>query len=161
VGNQYGRVPGGYPGTGRLARRNDVKSTTDIRVRGYHVDVFGHVNHARYVEFLEEARWAFFDQHRPVVDRLHARGISHAVVRLVLNYRQAACLGDDLRVVTSIKEVGRSSVVVAQEIVHLGDNRLIADAEITNVFLDPETGRPVSIHGDIHPLTSGEDNGHG
>lgn len=135
-----------------------MKSTTDIRVRGYHVDVFGHVNHARYVEFLEEARWAFFDQHRPVVDRLHARGVSHAVVRLVVNYRQVACVGDDLRVMTSIKEVGRSSVVVAQAVVRLGDNRPIADAEITNVFLDRETGRPVSIHDDIHPMTSEEEN---
>jgi acyl-ACP thioesterase len=30
-----------------------MRSTTEIRVRGYHVDVFGHVNHARYVEFLD------------------------------------------------------------------------------------------------------------
>lgn len=136
-----------------------MKSTTDIRVRGYHVDVFGHVNHARYVEFLEEARWAFFDRHRPVVDRLHARGISHAVVRLVVNYRRAACVGDDLRVVTSIKEVRRSSVSVEQAIVRLGDNQPIADAEITNVFLDRKTGKPVSIHDDIHPMTSEEENG--
>ena len=136
-----------------------MRSTTDIRVRGYHVDVFGHVNHARYVEFLEEARCAFFDQHRPVVYRLHARGISHAVVRLVVNYRRAACVGDDLRIVTSIREVGRSSVSVEQAIVRLGDNQPIADAEITNVFLDGKTGKPVSIHDDIHPITSEEENG--
>ena len=34
-------------------------STIEIKVRGYHVDIYGHVNNARYVEFLEEARWAF------------------------------------------------------------------------------------------------------
>ncbi|XLM23374.1 thioesterase, partial [Chromobacterium piscinae] len=30
---------------------------TRIKVRGYHLDLFGHVNNARYLEFLEEARW--------------------------------------------------------------------------------------------------------
>ncbi len=30
---------------------------TQIKVRGYHLDVYQHVNNARYLEFLEEARW--------------------------------------------------------------------------------------------------------
>ncbi|SQA97049.1 Long-chain acyl-CoA thioesterase FadM [Cedecea neteri] len=30
---------------------------THIKVRGYHMDVYQHVNNARYLEFLEEARW--------------------------------------------------------------------------------------------------------
>lgn len=129
-----------------------MKATTDIQVRGYHVDYFGHVNHARYVEFLEEARWAFFDQHRPVLDRLHARGISHAVVRLEMNYRLAVTVGESLRIKTFIRKVGRSSVLVAQEIFRLSDNRLVADAEITNVFLDQKTGKPVSIGDQMKPL---------
>ncbi len=33
---------------------------TTIRIRGYHLDGYGHVNNARYLEFLEEARWAYF-----------------------------------------------------------------------------------------------------
>lgn len=30
-----------------------------LTVRNYHLDGYGHVNNARYLEFLEEARWAF------------------------------------------------------------------------------------------------------
>jgi thioesterase-3 len=30
---------------------------TKIKVRGFHLDVYQHVNNARYLEFLEEARW--------------------------------------------------------------------------------------------------------
>ena len=30
---------------------------TQIKVRGYHLDGYQHVNNARYLEFLEEARW--------------------------------------------------------------------------------------------------------
>ncbi|MBM4131076.1 acyl-CoA thioesterase [bacterium] len=28
-----------------------------VRVRGYHCDFYGHLNNARYLELLEEARW--------------------------------------------------------------------------------------------------------
>jgi len=35
---------------------------TLIKVRGYHLDVYQHVNNARYLEFLEEARWEWLEQ---------------------------------------------------------------------------------------------------
>ena len=129
-----------------------MRSTTEIRVRGYHIDMFRHVNHVRYVEFLEEARWAFFDQHRPVVERLHARGIVHAVVRLELNYHRGARVGDLLRIDTWIQEVGRSSVIVGQAVCRIGSDERIADAEITNAFLDQQTGKTVSVRDEFLPL---------
>ena len=127
-------------------------SEVDIKVRGYHVDVFGHVNHGRIVEFLEEARWSFFDDHRPVVDRLHARGLLHAVVRLEVDYRASAGGGDSLKIHTSIREVGRTSVVVAQRIRRLEDDSTLVDAAVTNVFLDGATGRPAFIRDELVPL---------
>jgi thioesterase-3 len=133
--------------------------TTNIRIRGYQVDAFGHVNHARYVEFLEEARWAFFDRHPSIVEWLRAEGITHAVVRLELDYHSSASVGDDLRIETSIAKVGRSSVVVAQEIVRVGDDRLVVSGEVTNVFLDGRTGVPARIREYFAPLTRSEEQG--
>ena len=37
------------------------ESITAIKVRGYHADLYGHVNNARYLELLEEARWNHFE----------------------------------------------------------------------------------------------------
>ncbi|BBI61564.1 hypothetical protein HSBAA_28700 [Vreelandella sulfidaeris] len=34
-------------------------SRVQLRVRGYHLDGYGHVNNARYLEFMEEGRWDF------------------------------------------------------------------------------------------------------
>jgi len=34
---------------------------TYIKVRGYHLDFYQHVNNARYLEFLEEARWEWLE----------------------------------------------------------------------------------------------------
>ncbi len=129
-----------------------VFTTTRIVVRGYHLDGFGHVNHARYVEFLEEARWSFFDEHQATVERLHTRGITHAVVRLELNYRSPANLGDRLRVTTAIEKVGRSSVIMSQQVFRIGDDQLVADARVTSAFLAKKTSEPVSVRDELLAL---------
>lgn len=35
-----------------------------VRVLNYHLDGYGHVNNARYLEFLEAARWHFFEHYQ-------------------------------------------------------------------------------------------------
>ena len=39
---------------------------TIIKVHGYHLDVYQHVNNARYLEFLEEARWNALEDGMPL-----------------------------------------------------------------------------------------------
>ena len=51
-------------------------SHVSMRVRGYHLDGYGHVNNARYLEFMEEGRWAFFDEHPRLIQQLHSAAIS-------------------------------------------------------------------------------------
>ena len=82
-------------------RSQTVSSVIVLKVRGYHVDVFGHVNHARYLEFLEEARWAFFEEWPALTAALHARGIIHVVVNINIDYKSQATVGDLLRIETA------------------------------------------------------------
>ena len=60
-------------------------SIIHIKIRGYHIDAFGHVNHARYIQFMEEARWDYFDKHRDIADMLSEQGIAHATVHISIN----------------------------------------------------------------------------
>jgi thioesterase-3 len=129
-----------------------MRSAVEIKVRGYHTDFLGHVNHGRYVELMEEARWGFFEDHPDVSKRLAKRGVTHAVVKLEINYRKSAGIGDLLRVETWVKDVGNSSVVVAHEITVIGDEDHAVSAEVTNVFLDGKTGKPAPIREEMLPL---------
>src|SRR5699024_11233348 len=84
-------------------------SRVAMRVRGYHLDGYGHVNNARSLEFLEEGRWVYFDD-RPARGRHFVTGNPALVaVNLNINYRQAAVAGDDLEVLTRICAVGGKS----------------------------------------------------
>lgn len=124
---------------------------TTIKVRGYHLDLYGHVNNARYLEFLEEARWAMFEE-RTDLAALIADGPALVVVSLTINYRHPASMGDALEVRTRLGRVGGRSAVVHQDVVLVGPGTPVADADITFVLLDPATGRALPIEGDLLAL---------
>jgi len=130
--------------------------TTTLSVRGYHLDVYGHVNNARYLEFLEEARWRFFAE-RGVIDALTGNELAMVVVNININYRRAALIHEELKIVTQVTKVGNKSFIIRQEI-SLADSSLtnsgemIADTDGTYVLLDNELGATVAIQGKYKDL---------
>ena len=60
---------------------------THIKVRGYHLDMYGHVNNARYLEFFEEARWCFIEESINLRD-WEKQGYAFLVVNININYNQ-------------------------------------------------------------------------
>ncbi len=113
-----------------------METKTRIKIRGYHTDGNGHVHHARYLEFLEEARWAYCEENGIIERLFSAKGISHAVVAISINYRRSATIGDSLLIVTSVSKRGKRSFTIGQRIYTGETDMLVADAEVTNVLLD-------------------------
>ena len=60
----------------------------DLRVHGFHCDLYGHVNHARYLEFLEAARWEMLGD-AVELDAWHDQGRRFVIVRVDVSYRAA------------------------------------------------------------------------
>ncbi len=125
-----------------------VMHKTVIKVRGYHLDLYQHVNNARYLEFLEEARWnyledsgdlAYFAQHK----------LAWIIANININYRDAAKMGDTLEISTCFSKIGSKSAVVKQVITYQGSEKVVADADITIVCLDIRTGKPLPIEGEL------------
>jgi thioesterase-3 len=120
----------------------------DLRVHGFHCDLYGHVNHARYLEFLEAARWEMLGD-TVELGAWHDQGRRFVIVRVDVSYRAAATLGDDLVVRTWGGEIGKSSARVHQDIVRTSDQKTIVEATITYVILDANTGRPLRLEGEL------------
>ncbi len=116
-----------------------MKTTVEIKVRGYHLDQFNHVNNARYLEFLEEGRWSYSEENK-LTSILHKEGISHVTVNININYRKSAVVGDVLRIETELLRKGRRSITMQQRVYLNETGTLVAEAEITNVFLNEDTG---------------------
>ena len=124
-------------------------TTTQIRVRGYHEDRFGHVNNARYLEFLEEARWAQFEACGLDNAFFKAHGIFPIVVRQSISYRRPASTGDVLDVSVNVASAGRRKIVIAHEARFASSDEVCVEAEVTVVFLDEKTGRPIPLIDEI------------
>ena len=113
----------------------------NVRVRNYHLDGYGHVNNARYLEFLEEARWAFFEEHGLLSE---IGGFMLVVVRTDIRYRRAAVDGDILRFEGRLKELTSRHIILTQNIV-LPSGKNAVEAEITLMVVSAESGRSISI----------------
>ncbi len=107
-------------------------------VRCTEIDVNGHVNNAKFVEYLEWGREEWYDRHSFPYDRLLGLGAITVVVNVNLNLRRACRQGDRLRIVTRPERRGRTSFAFAQRI-ELADGAVAADATVTLVTVDPET----------------------
>lgn len=103
-------------------------------------DAYGIVYYANYLKFMERAR---SDMLRACgIDQeaeLKLSGSAYAVVEAHLHYRRPARLGDDLQVLSTIREVRASSVQIEQRVMR--GPELLNHGLITAAFLD-SGGRP-------------------
>ncbi|MCE0488918.1 YbgC/FadM family acyl-CoA thioesterase [Pantoea sp. Mb-10] len=121
---------------------------TTIKVRGYHLDVYQHVNNARYLEFLEEARWQWLED----VNAFHwlmAKQLAFVVVNININYRRPAVLGDVLQIESEISQLNGRSGVIHQRVVLAESRETVADAALTFVCIDLRTQKAVALEGEL------------
>lgn len=120
----------------------------EIKVRGYHLDLFRHVNNARYLEFLEEARWSFLES-RGHLDILEEGSYTFAVVNININYRRPAYMSEMLLITTSVKTIGTRSCVMHQLITLKDTDTVIADTDVTFVIVDTRTEKAALLEGEL------------
>ncbi|QAV23759.1 acyl-CoA thioesterase [Proteus hauseri] len=118
--------------------------STLIKVYGFHLDIFEHVNNARYLEFLEQARWDWIEQHLDF-SWFKRNGVALVVANININYRTPANLGDELIVDCNVAEIGVKSGVLSQKIVRKKDGVLISDALVTFVLIDINTKKALML----------------
>ncbi|BBQ85013.1 MULTISPECIES: YbgC/FadM family acyl-CoA thioesterase [Enterobacteriaceae] len=121
---------------------------TKIKVRGYHLDVYQHVNNARYLEFLEEARWDGLENSAGF-QWMSAHHIAFVVVNININYRRPAVLGDVLTVTSKVEQLNGKSGVLSQVVTLDPEGQVVADALITFVCIDLKTQKALALEGEL------------
>lgn len=121
---------------------------TEIKVRGYHLDLYGHVNNARYLEFLEEGRWNLFEDD---IMAWAAMGVAFNVVNINISYRAPAILNTDLSIHSSITEMKTRSAVIRQTVTESQTGKLIAEADVTFVVVG-QSGKAMYIKDEMLEL---------
>ncbi|NEW07989.1 acyl-CoA thioesterase [Paenibacillus sp. SYP-B3998] len=115
-----------------------MESTLEIIVRSTEIDINGHVNNAKYLEYLEWGREEWYERSELPYDAFSHMGIQTVTVNININYKKECKQGDRLTITCRPEKMGRSSFVLKQEIINeRGD--LCADALVTSVTMDSHT----------------------
>lgn len=123
-----------------------------IKIRGYHTDLYQHVNNARYLEFLEEARWQLVEECFDL-DAFLKSGLSFFVANVNISYRSPAKVNDVILIKSGLSKISSRSAVFRQEITNTTTGKICIEADITFVIAD-STGKAITLIGDIKDALS-------
>lgn len=120
---------------------------TQVRVRWSDLDMFGHVNNARTLTLLEEARidWIFGPTRDDRVEHL-TRGV--VVARAEVDYRRPLGFEHPATVTMGVTKLSPSSFTIDYQLHSSG--QLAVTARTVMVPVDPETFRPRRLSPDEH-----------
>jgi thioesterase-3 len=128
-----------------------VIAQTEVKVRGFHLDFYGHVNNSRYLEFLEDSRWDIVESDADP-GQWQTREVVFVVVNININYRRPARFGEVLEIRSWVKKIGKMSAVIRQEVTLKGTDKKVIDADVTFAVIDRKIGKAVVIPNDILAL---------
>ena len=115
-----------------------------IKVRGFHCDLYQHVNNARYLEFLEEARWSYTEE-APELVTLEAKGLAFIVAGINIEYKRPVGLGETVEIHSSMDGFESKRAFMRQQVFNQASGKIVADARVTFAIIDLKTGRAVPM----------------
>ena len=110
-------------------------------VRWSDLDAFNHVNNARYLTFLEQARIEWFET---IGEDWVTDAYAPVLVSSLLNYKRPIEYPANVFIELFTEKLGNSSVVIGHRI--LGDDGVLyCDGQVAAVWVDRHTGKPTPL----------------
>ena len=122
--------------------------STEIRVRYGETDQMGVVYHGNYAQFLEVARVEWLRSIDISYKKMEDDGVMLPVVNLNINFKKPAVYDEMIIVKTKLREKPGLKITVDQEIYN-NNNDLLTVSEITLVFVNMQTKRPMLCPEDL------------
>lgn len=120
-----------------------VLARVPISVRWRDMDSMGHVNNAKYISYLEEARvrWMLGVQGVSMTDP-----IAPMVAATNVNYKRPLVWPNDIVVELLVERLGSSSITIGHRIVDQKDDAVLySDGNVVVVWIDTQTGKSAAL----------------
>ena len=114
---------------------------TPIALRWSDLDALNHVNNARYLTFLEQARIEWFDT---VDEPWMTDEIGPVVATATLNFKRPIEYPASIAIELFTERVGNTSVTIGHRIV-AADGTVHCDGHVVAVWIDRRSGKPVPL----------------
>lgn len=109
--------------------------TYERRIREIDLDFLGHVNHAKYLSMLEEARWELLAEQGFGFDRLRQERISPVILGVNIQYKKEIVNRELITIETwTASPIGK--VMSLRQVIRKGNGQIGAEATITYGVMD-------------------------
>lgn len=87
-----------------------------MKILEHHLDTFGHVNHATYLEILEEARWDLIEGRGYGLEKIKSTGVGPIILEASIQYRRELLLRETIVIESQMTGYERRIGTIYQEI---------------------------------------------
>lgn len=91
--------------------------TYETVVKETHLDSFGHMNHARYLEVFEDARWDFITRNGYGLEKIRETGLGPTILEARVRYRRELVARQRIRVETQCVSYERKIARISQRMI--------------------------------------------
>ena len=95
--------------------------TYNLTILEHHLDTFGHVNNAVYLELYEQARWQFIHDGGWGMKEVQERQIGPVILELNLKFKKELKLRDEITIVSTTTEIERDMFMTIHQEMKIGD----------------------------------------
>ena len=123
-----------------------------VEVRFADVDMFGHVNNAKYLTYIESARVAYYTAVTGLTD---PREFGMTVASARIDFLKPIFYGQTVNVYTRIGRIGNKSWTLDHELRDAANDEVMAVAQTVNVYYDYKSGKSMPIPPEIVAMMEG------
>lgn len=112
-----------------------LKYSYDVLIREHHLDSFGHVNNAVYLELYEEARWEYITSRGYGYREVHDRKVGPVILGIQLKFRKELTLREKITITGQTTSYDRLIGNIHQEMIN-GKGEICSAADFTFGLFD-------------------------
>ena len=124
--------------------KNAEKFSYELMVKEGHLDTFGHMNNATYLQILEEARWEIINARGYGVEDIQAKGIGPVILEIHIHFHRELKLREKITIETQCMTLERKVTRLKQDIKN-SQGKLACTAEVVVGVFDLNTRRMVDM----------------
>jgi thioesterase III len=129
--------------TQKAKNMQNQKHSYSLLIREFHLDTFGHVNNATYLQILEEARWELITSQGYGLDYIKKTGLGPTILEINIKFKRELKLRQKILIETELLSYEKIVAVMAHTIKNESD-QICCQAEIKFGLFDVHKRKLVS-----------------
>lgn len=105
-------------------------------IQEFHLDSFGHVNNAVYVELYEEARWDFITRNNFGLKEIQEYQVGPVILDLKVRFKRELVNREKIKITSQTIAIVSTKIQVLEQKIYNAAGKIASEAEFTVGFFD-------------------------